>query len=113
MHLTYLTIALATSLFCSDALGLRVPVKDVREYRKDLEKREPLTQREAVAEIEQVFHEHEKRIVCIEDGTLTSFQAYEDESDPFCSSYLGIKDRTSTTTDVEKTYVNIRLVRPY
>ena len=106
MHLPYLAASVAASFFCSNALALRVPVKDVREYQRELEKRELLDRREAAAELKEVFHEHEKRIVCLEDLTLLSLQSDEETSVPFCSAYLGIEDTTSTTTATGRTCVS-------
>ncbi|KAL9128873.1 MAG: hypothetical protein Q9217_002530 [Psora testacea] len=107
MHLPYLATGLAVSFFYGDALGLRFPVKDVREFHRDLEKRDSIGKREAAAELEEVFYEREKRIVCLEDDVLLSFQAYEDDAIQFCSNYLGIQDTTSTTTNVGKTTVTV------
>ena len=106
MHLPKLATGLVTSLLlCGNAFGLRVPVKDVREHKKELEKRTSLDQRDAAAELQGVFHEHEKRIVCIENDLLLSLQAYPEDSAAFCSSYIGIQDTTTTMTDSGKTYV--------
>ncbi|KAL9098356.1 MAG: hypothetical protein Q9163_005969, partial [Psora crenata] len=102
MHLPHLAYSIAVSFLCGNALGLRVPIKDVREYQRDL-----LHKREAASELEEVFHEHQKRIVCLEDDVLLSFQAYLDDATQFCSQYIGIQDTTATTTAVVKTTVTI------
>ena len=88
--------------FFSLALSLRVPVKDVKDMG-NVEKREALPEAGAAAQLANVFHQHEKRLVCIYDSTLESLNRYPDDSIPFCSTFLGIQDTTATKTVTTKT----------
>ena len=60
--------------------------------------------RDATAELENVFHQYEKRITCVYDLYLDSFTEHPEDSEPFCSSYLGIQPATATSTFITKTY---------
>ena len=84
---------------CVSVLGLRVPIKDVRELAQEHEKRA------AAAEIAEVFHQHEKRLTCIYDGFLQGAELERDSAVPWCSTYLGIKQLTATSTVTAKVYV--------
>ena len=40
------------------------------------------------------FHRQQVREICYDTDVLLSFQAYKDDSVPYCSSLLGISDTT-------------------
>ena len=45
----------------------------------------------------------EPRKICYEDDTLLSFQYWIIDSEPYCSSLLGIVDTTETSTATSRT----------
>ena len=79
-----------------------MPVKDVREQPHAYERRGLEEHKPAAAELAEVFHQHEKRLVCIYDGFLQGAELERDTAVPWCSSYLGIKDVTATSTVTAK-----------
>ena len=104
MHLQCCGIGLVVSFFYGITVALNVPIRDIRQLRQDLEKRGSLDLRDAAAELENMFHQHEKRITCVYDLYLDSFTEHAQDSEPFCSSYLGIQPATATSTFITKTY---------
>lgn len=99
MHLSNLLLGLAV---LDRALTLRIPVAEVW-VGQAIEKRALPEKREAAAEIEGAFQEHQKRIVCLEDSWLVAFQNVPEEATPFCSDYLEIPRSTTTDTVVQRT----------
>ena len=89
-------------VFSISVLGLRVPIKDVREQQRAYERRGLEARKPAAAEIEHVFHQNEKRLLCIYDGFLQGAELERDSAVPWCSTYLGIKDITATSTVTAK-----------
>lgn len=84
------------------AVALRIPIKDVREQFHAVEERRLEGRSPAAAELADLFHQHEKRLVCIYDGYLQGAELERDSAVPWCSSYLGIQDVTATSTVTEK-----------
>ena len=72
------SIAIITYIFCGAALSIRLPV-------------------------DEVFRKVDKRLLCVEDPILLSFQFYPEVSDPFCYDYLGIPSLTSTVSLTSRT----------
>lgn len=97
MHALFGAECLCIALFCTFASSFRVPVKDVREMGKP-EKREALPDTGAAAALANIFHQHEKRLVCIYDSVLDSMYRYPEDSVPFCSTFLGIENTKATRT---------------
>lgn len=79
-------IALLT--LCGNVVGVRVPIPEFRNSG--------LVQREPEPGLD-------KRITCIEDDYLLSFQMYIEDSYPSCSAYLGIPETTTFTTATART----------
>ncbi|KAL2044810.1 hypothetical protein N7G274_002585 [Stereocaulon virgatum] len=84
-------IGLVVSLLCSPAVGLRPAINEI--YRRDLFAAE----REAETKLQK------KDLICYEDTALQAFQNSPDAAVPFCSSYLGITDLSSTSMVTAKT----------
>ena len=89
--LSFWAIALLMSSLYSPAVGLRPAVNEV--YRRNLFAAE----REAERKLQK------KDLICYDDQVLIDFQDDPDDSVPFCSSYLGIQDLTSTSMVTAKT----------
>lgn len=83
--------ALSVSLLCSPAVGLRPAINEI--YRRDLF----AAQREAETKLQK------KDLICYGDAVLQAFQNGLDDTVPFCSSYLGITDLSSTSMVTAKT----------
>ena len=94
---------LILSLICTITSSLRVPIPDVREMKRDLEKRASIQDKPAEAELEEVFHQYEKRLICIYDGVLNGLLNDIEDADPWCRSYIGINDVTASKTVVTRT----------
>jgi hypothetical protein len=84
-------IAPVVLLLCSPAVGLRPAINEI--YRRDLFAAE----REAETKLQK------KDLICYEDAALQAFQNSPDDTVPFCSSYLGITDLSSTSMVTAKT----------
>ena len=104
MHILCYAIGLIVSFICGHATSLKVPVKEVYAVRNDVEKRELLAKRQAAAELDGVFRQHEKRITCLYDTWLMDLEMDREEADPFCSDFLEISAATATNTVVTKTF---------
>ena len=91
MRLVPWAVSLAATLLCHTTFGLRVPVKHV-----------PIAKTTAAAELKEFF---QKRITCIDDWILQSFQNDPQDAVPSCSSYLNIPHQTSTQTQTQATFV--------
>ena len=46
-------------------------------------------------------------LVCIQDDVLNSFEAYLDDSVPFCSSLINIGQQTTVTTNYARTLLTL------
>lgn len=73
------SIALVVYILSGRALSYRAPVDEV------------------------VRKEFQKRLLCVQDDVLDSFQAYSEDAIPFCSSYLSIPLSTSTVSLTSRT----------
>ena len=76
------SIAIVLHNLCGAVLGYRLPVDEV--FRKELQ----------------------KRLVCVEDDVLLSFQQYTEDSLSFCSTYLSIPLSTGTVTTTSRTFAS-------
>ena len=92
MHLTlsFGYIALVLSFLFSSSLGLRPAIDEV--YRRNV----AAAQREAEEQAQ-------KREICVKDTTLQDFEIDSYDTYPFCSSFLGYKELTTTATVTTRT----------
>ena len=102
MHILHYAVGLIVSFIFSHVSSLKVPVKEIFQLQKEYEKRD-LNERRAVAELEGVFHQHDKRITCLYDTLLQDLENDRDEADPFCRDFLNFPTATATNTVVTKT----------
>ena len=84
------SIALILSFLLGSCLSLRPAVDEF--YR-----------RHVVAVEREAKGQAQKRQVCVNDTVLQDFQADSYDAYPFCSSYLGIKEQTTTATVLTRT----------
>lgn len=89
--LSFWAMVLLVSSLYSPTIGLRPAVNEV--YRRNLFTAERGAERKL----------QKKDLICYEDQVLIDFQDDLDNSVPFCSSYLGIQDLTSTSMVTAKT----------
>ena len=81
-------IAFIISCLSISAAGFRQPVGEVFENERFSIKKKLA----------------KKDLICVYDDVLLSFETFEEDAAPFCSSYIGIQKATAVSTSTSATY---------